>query len=152
MRAFHNKAMMKEQIYDNIPVKRSGMDCSPGICFQTSLVNMDKTKALTTRNQPEKKQQKQFWCVSTKHLRITSNDFLLMLAIRRVKKLTLRIGISQAEAKKSEEDSAPERRSKFLAAEVDGGSDKSYVGALVVNLESNMYAEAAESTEDGSFW
>ena len=48
MRAFHIQEMMKQQIYDNILARQSGVDYSPGIHFQTSLVNMGESKALTT--------------------------------------------------------------------------------------------------------
>ena len=50
--------MIKQQIYKNILARRSGMDYSPGIQFQTSLVNMDKAKALTMNNKPEKSKDK----------------------------------------------------------------------------------------------
>ena len=42
LRAFHKQAMIKQQIYDNMLARRSGMDYSPGIQFQTSLSNMEK--------------------------------------------------------------------------------------------------------------
>ena len=41
-------------IYKNILSRQSVVDYSPGIRFETSLVNMDEAKSLTTRNQPEK--------------------------------------------------------------------------------------------------
>ena len=44
LRAFHKQAMMKQQIYDNMLARRSGMDYSPGIQFQTSLINMEEGK------------------------------------------------------------------------------------------------------------
>ena len=44
LRTFHNQAMMKQQIYENMLARRSGMDYSPGIQFQTSLVNMEEVK------------------------------------------------------------------------------------------------------------
>ena len=40
-RAFHKQAMIKQQIYNNMLARRSGMDYSQGIQFQTSLVNME---------------------------------------------------------------------------------------------------------------
>ena len=40
LRAFHNQAMIKQPIYKNILVRRSGVDYSPWIQFQTSLINM----------------------------------------------------------------------------------------------------------------
>ena len=51
LRAFHNQAMIKQQIYDNMLARRSGMDYSQGIQFQTSLVNMEEAKGLTMNNQ-----------------------------------------------------------------------------------------------------
>ena len=54
LRAFHKQAMTKQQIYDNILARRSGVDYSTGIKFQTSLINMEEAKELTMRNQPEK--------------------------------------------------------------------------------------------------
>ena len=42
--AFHKQAMIKQQIYDNMIARRSGMDYSQGIKFQTSLVNMEEAK------------------------------------------------------------------------------------------------------------
>ena len=41
LRAFHKQAMIKQQIYNNMLARRSGMDYSPGIQFQTSLVNTE---------------------------------------------------------------------------------------------------------------
>ena len=55
MRAFHNKAMMKQKMYKNMIVKQMGVDYSIVILFQTSLVNMDEAKALTKNNQLEKR-------------------------------------------------------------------------------------------------
>ena len=52
-------------------------------------------------NQPEKNQQKWFWCGSNNHLQVTSKDCPVGLEIRRTKKLALGMGISQSEAKKS---------------------------------------------------
>ena len=40
LRAFHNQEMMKQQIYENMLARKSGMNYSPGIQFQTSLINM----------------------------------------------------------------------------------------------------------------
>ena len=42
--AFHKQAMMKQQIYENMIARQSGMDYSPGIQFQTSLINMEEAK------------------------------------------------------------------------------------------------------------
>ena len=40
LRAFHKQAMMKQQIYDNMLARRSGIDYSQGIQFETSIINM----------------------------------------------------------------------------------------------------------------
>ena len=50
-RAFHKQEMTKQKIYKNMLVKQSGMDYSPGIRFQKSLVNMDEEKSFTKNNQ-----------------------------------------------------------------------------------------------------
>ena len=44
----------KQQIYKNIIVRQSGMGYSPGIQFQTILINMYEAKALAMNNQPGK--------------------------------------------------------------------------------------------------
>ena len=36
----HKQAMMKQQIYENMLARQSGMDYIPGIQFQTSLINI----------------------------------------------------------------------------------------------------------------
>ena len=41
LRAFHKQAIMKQKIEENMLARRSGMDYSPGIQFQTSLINME---------------------------------------------------------------------------------------------------------------
>ena len=41
LRAFHKKAMFKKYIYNNILARRSGMDYSQAIQFQTSIINME---------------------------------------------------------------------------------------------------------------
>ena len=48
LRFFHKQAMIKQKIYDNMLASRSGMDYSQGIHFQTSLVNMEEAKRLTS--------------------------------------------------------------------------------------------------------
>ena len=58
LRAFHKQAMMKQQTYENILARRSGMGYSPGIQSQTVIIKMDETKAITMNNQPENNQQK----------------------------------------------------------------------------------------------
>ena len=54
LRAFHKQAMIKQQIHDNMLVRRSGMDYSQGIQFQTSLIKMEEAQELTMNNQPKK--------------------------------------------------------------------------------------------------
>ena len=79
------------------------MDYSQGIKFQTSLVNMEEAKGLTINNQ-----QKQCKCGSIKHLRVSSKDCPVGLAIGKAKKLALETAPSKLEAKKAAEDSAAE--------------------------------------------
>ena len=79
---------MKQQIYENILPRQSVMDYGPGILFQSILVNMDKVKALTKKNQLVKTNQKkgiQCRCGSIKHLRITSNDFPVGISYQKEK-------------------------------------------------------------------
>ena len=52
--AFHKQAMIKQKLYDNMLARRSGMDYSAGILFQTSIINMEQAQELTMNNQPEK--------------------------------------------------------------------------------------------------
>ena len=52
MRAFHKQVMIKQQVYDNMLARRSGMDYSAGILFQTSIINMKQAQELTKNNQP----------------------------------------------------------------------------------------------------
>ena len=111
------------------------MDYSPGMQFQTSLINMEEAKELTMSNQPEKKQQKRCRCGSIKHLRVSSKDFPVGLAIREAKELALGMSLSQSEAKKAAEDATAEEESKRLTAEAAGEGEKS----------------AAELTQYGSF-
>ena len=44
LRAFHKQAMTKQQIYDNILARRSGINYSQGIHFQKILINMEEAK------------------------------------------------------------------------------------------------------------
>ena len=104
------------------------MDYSPGIQFQISIINIEEAKALTVINQKEKKQQKMCWCGSIKHLRVISKDCPVGIAIRNSKKLALGMGISQSEAKKSEEDAAAEEESKCLTAEDAGEGENQMRG------------------------
>ena len=91
------------------------MDYSQGIQFQTSLVNMEKAKGITINNQ-----QKQCKCGSIKHLRVSSKDCPVGLAIRKAKKSTLETAPSKLEAKKAAEDSAAEEERKCMAEEASG--------------------------------
>ena len=68
LRAFHKQAMIKQQIYNNMLAKRSRMEHSQGIQFETSIINMKQAQELTKNNQPEKKQQNRCQCCSIKHL------------------------------------------------------------------------------------
>ena len=125
LRAFHKQAMMKQQIYENMLARRSGMDYSPGIHFQTSLINMEEAKLLTIINQPEKKQQKQCRCGSIKNLQVSSKDFPVGLSIRKAKKLSLVMGLSPFEAKKASEYATAEEERKILTVETAGEGEKS---------------------------
>ena len=42
--AFHKQVMIKQQIYDNMLARRSGMDYSAGIQFETSIINTEEAK------------------------------------------------------------------------------------------------------------
>ena len=46
---------MNHQIYEDILMRRSGMDYSAGIRFQKSLVNMEEAKLITRKNQMGKR-------------------------------------------------------------------------------------------------
>ena len=54
LKAFHKQAMIKQQIYDNILARQSGMDYSQGIQFETSLINMEDAQELTMNNEQQK--------------------------------------------------------------------------------------------------
>ena len=64
------------------------MDFSPGIQFQTSIINMDEAKALTMNNQSGKSTDKKntvpVWILE--HLRITSKEFPIGLYYQNAKK------------------------------------------------------------------
>ena len=127
LRAFHKQAMIKQQIYDNMFARQSGMDYSQGIQFQTILVNMEEAKGLTMNNQ-----QKQWKCGPIKHLRISRKDFPVGFAIRKSKKLVLETAPSKLEAKKAVEDSAAEEGIKCLRAGKGGKSDEGASAGFVV--------------------
>ena len=44
LRSFHKQAITKQQIYVSMITRRSGMEYSPGIQFQTSLINTEEAK------------------------------------------------------------------------------------------------------------
>ena len=73
------------------------------------------------------------------------------LAIRGAKKLALKMGLSQYKANKAAEDAASEEEGKCLEEEAAGEGEKSDDGTSEVKLESNLDADTAEETEDGSF-
>ena len=54
LRAFHKQAMIKQQIYNNMLAKQSGMDYSQGIQFETSIINMEEAQELTMNNKLKK--------------------------------------------------------------------------------------------------
>ena len=54
LRAFHKQAIFKQQIYNNILARQSGVDYSQGIQFQTSIINMEEAQELTMYNQTKK--------------------------------------------------------------------------------------------------
>ena len=64
LRAFHKQAIIKQQIYDNMLARRSGVDYSQGMQFHTNLINMEEAQEVTINNQTGKNQQKRCWCVS----------------------------------------------------------------------------------------
>ena len=43
--------MIKQQIYEVILSRQSGMDYNPGIQFQISIINREEVKEITTSNQ-----------------------------------------------------------------------------------------------------
>ena len=74
-------------------------------------------------------QQKRCRCGSVKHLRISSKDCPVVLAIRKAKKLALETAPSKLEAKKAAEDAAAEEESKCLTVEAAGEGGKPDEGA-----------------------
>ena len=104
--------------------RRSGMDYSQGIQFQTSLVNIEQAKVLTMKNQ-----QKQCKCGSVNHLRIRHKDCPVGLEIRKAKKLAFETAPYKLEANKAAENSSAEEESKCLAAEAAGKGGNSDEGA-----------------------
>ena len=101
------------------------MDYITGIKFQTSLINIEEEKELTTSNQLVKNQQKRCRCSSINHLQVTSKDCPMGLASRKAKKLALGIGQYQFEANKAEEDAAAYEESKCMAERASGEDERS---------------------------
>ena len=128
IRSFHKQSMIKQKIYDKVLSRQSGMDYSQGIQFQTSLINMEEAQELKINNELGKKQQKRWRCGSIKHLRISSKDYPVGLAIRKAKTMAFGVGISQSEAKKAAYDAAAEEERKCLAEEAAGEVEKSDEG------------------------
>ena len=44
LRAFRKQEMIKQQLYDNMLARRSGVDYSAGILSQTSIINMEQAQ------------------------------------------------------------------------------------------------------------
>ena len=55
LRASHKQAIIKQQIYNNMLARRSGMDYSQGVHFEKSIINMEEAQELKINNQPGKK-------------------------------------------------------------------------------------------------
>ena len=73
MRSSHKHPIMKNQIQEEILAIKSCMDYSPIIIFKNTIVNVNKSIALTNTNQLEKfNGEKWFWHGSTNHLMISS--------------------------------------------------------------------------------
>ena len=129
LRAFHKQVMMKQQIYKNMPARRSWMDYSPGIKFQTSLINMEEAKELTMNNQPGGKAKKvvPVWL----HQALTSyfKVFPFGTCTYENKKSALGMALSKSEAKKAAEYATSEEERKCLAVEAAGEGGKLDEGA-----------------------
>ena len=110
------------------------MDYSPGIQFETSIINMEEAKELTMSNQPEKNKQKWCWCVPINHLRVSSKDYPVGLAIRKAKRLALGMGLSKSKSNKVAEYATSEEESKCLAEEATGEGEKSDYRASAGNV------------------
>ena len=100
--------------------RRSGVEYIPGIQFQKSLINMEEVKQLTMKNQPEKKQQNRCRCGSIKHLRVSSKDFPVGLAIRKDIILNLGMGLYQSEANNEVGDATSKEERKCMVVEASG--------------------------------
>ena len=122
-RAFHKQEMTKQKVYRNILARKSGMDYSAVIHFQSSLFNVDKEKALTKNIQQGETNQKQGkWCRcgSIEHLQITSNYCPVGISYRKAKKLALEMGLSLAKTNKAEEYESEYEEGNFMVAEASG--------------------------------
>ena len=84
---------------------------------------MEEAQEPTMKNQPKKK-QKRCRCGSIKHLRVSSKDCPVGLAIRKAKKSALDMALSKSEANKSAEYAEAEEERKCLAAEAAGEGEK----------------------------
>ena len=82
--------------YEAKKAAEDATDYSPGIQFQTSIINTEEAKALTMINKPGQKQQKRCRCGSIKYSRVTSKDFPVGLAIKKPKKMALGMDISRS--------------------------------------------------------
>ena len=67
LRAFHKQAMITQKIYNNMLARRSGMDYSPWIKFETSIIKMKEAQETTMNNQPKQKQKKRCRCGIINH-------------------------------------------------------------------------------------
>ena len=65
--------------------------------------------------------------------------------------MSLGMGISVFDTKKVAYDAAADKKGNCLMIDASGVDEESYEGASAVNVESNMDADAAVATEDGSF-
>ena len=54
IRDFHKQVITKQSIYKSIFASQTGMDYSPGIRFDKSLIYIDEEKSLTKTNQKQK--------------------------------------------------------------------------------------------------
>ena len=80
--------MIKQKKFKNILARQSEMDYSPGMQFQTSIINTDKKKSLTMNNQPGKSidKNKRYQRGLLEHLRITYKEFPIRLSYQNSEK------------------------------------------------------------------
>ena len=72
MTPLRRKYIMKQQIYEKIFPRKSGMDYSPSISFENTLVNINEARALFKTNQPEKHKGKIIHDVRNDHTTMTA--------------------------------------------------------------------------------